>query len=78
MSGLTAIDVLVNPDEKTLDHARAWNARMRESVPDGFALDASHQPHITALQRYVRTVELDQVYDAIQTTLARIDARGLS
>lgn len=58
MSDLTAIDVLVDPDEKTRDHARAWNARMRESVPDGFALDASHQPHITALQRYVRTAEL--------------------
>ena len=78
MRGLTAIDVLVDPDEKTLDHARAWNARMRESVPDGFALDASHQPHITTLQRYVRTAELDQVYDAVQTTLAGIDARGLS
>lgn len=78
MRGLTAIDVLVNPDERTLDHARAWNARMRESVPDGFALDASHQPHITTLQRYVRTAEVDQVYDAIQTTLAGIDARGLS
>jgi hypothetical protein len=78
MRGLTAIDVLVNPDDKTLDHARAWNARMRESVPDGFALDATHQPHITTLQRYVRTAELDQVYNAVETTLAAIDAGALS
>lgn len=78
MSGLTAIDVLVNPDEITLEHARAWNARMRESVPDGFALDATHQPHITTLQRYVRTAELDRVYDAVETTMAAIDAGGLS
>jgi len=54
MSDLTAIDILVNPDEATLEHARVWNARMRRSVTDGFALDDSHQPHITTLQRYVR------------------------
>jgi hypothetical protein len=24
-------------------------------VPDGFALDENHTPHITLLQRYVRT-----------------------
>jgi len=54
MSDLTAIDILVNPDEATLEHARVCNARMRRSVTDGFALDASHQPHITTLQRYVR------------------------
>jgi len=78
VSDLTAIDVLVNPDEKALQHARTWNARMRESVPDGFALDATHQPHITTLQRYVRTAELDNVYDAVQKTLAATDASALS
>ena len=51
MSDLTAIDILVNPDDVTLDRARAINARMRQSVPTGFALDATHQPHVTTLQR---------------------------
>ncbi|MFJ8013863.1 hypothetical protein [Streptomyces sp. NPDC096339] len=78
MSALTAIDILVNPDENTLRHARAWNARMRESVPGGFALDASHQPHITTLQRYVRTAELDEVYAAIGDTLTATDTGALS
>ena len=78
MSDLTAIDVLVNPDEGALQLARTWNARMRESVPDGFALDATHQPHITTLQRYVRTAELDSVYNAVQETLAATDASALS
>ena len=78
MSDLTAIDVLINPDEATLQHARTWNARMRESVTDGFTLDASHQPHITTLQRYVRTTELDNVYDAVQKTLAATDTGALS
>jgi hypothetical protein len=78
MSDLTAVDILVNPDEETLGHARAWNARMRESVPDGFALDGTHQPHITTLQRYVRTGELDSVYAAIETTLAATDTSALA
>lgn len=77
MSGLTAIDILVNPDEETLEHARAWNARMRTSVPDGFALDATHQPHITTLQCYVRTEELDQAYDVIEETLRATDTKTL-
>jgi hypothetical protein len=78
MSDLTAIDILAIPDDTALQHARAWNARMRESVPDGFALDATHQPHITTLQRYVRTTELDNVYDAVQKTLAGTDTSALS
>ncbi|MFD8786323.1 hypothetical protein [Kitasatospora sp. NPDC059599] len=78
MNDLTAVDVLVNPDSTTLRHARAWNARMRESVPDGFALDASHQPHITTLQRYVRTTDLDDAYEAVHRTLAATDTGTLS
>jgi hypothetical protein len=78
MSDLTAVDILVNPDDATLQHAREWNARMRESVPDGFALDATHQPHITTLQRYVRTADVDSVYDAVGKTLAATDTGALS
>ena len=78
MSDLTAIDILVNPDEETLGHAHDWNARMRESVQDGFALDATHQPHITTLQRYVTTAELDDVYAAIGRTLQTTDTGELS
>ncbi|MFI8081968.1 hypothetical protein ACIF6L_14405 [Kitasatospora sp. NPDC086009] len=78
MDDLTAVDILVNPDETTMRHAHAWNARMRQSVPDGFALDASHQPHITTLQRYVRTTDLDDAYQAVHRTLAATDTRTLS
>lgn len=78
MTDLTAVDILVNPDQGALEHARAWNARMRESVPDGFALDATHQPHITTLQRFVRTAELDDVYDAVGRTLRATDTDALT
>lgn len=77
MSDLTAIDILVNPDQATIQHAREWNERMRGSVPDGFALDATHQPHITTLQRYVRTSGLDKVYAAVEQTLAHTATAAL-
>jgi hypothetical protein len=78
MTDLTAIDILVNPDDATIRHAQQYNARMRESVPTGFALDATHQPHITTLQRFVRTADLDNVYAAVEQTLAATDVATLS
>jgi hypothetical protein len=78
MSALTAIDILVDPDQATIEHARAWNTRMRQSVPDGFALDATRQPHVTTLQRYVRTADLETVYDAVEKTLQATDIDALT
>jgi hypothetical protein len=77
MSDLMAIDILVNPDDATLERARRLNARMRQSLPTGFALDATHQPHITTLQRYVRTADLPRVYDAVAATIAATDLASL-
>ena len=57
---LIAINVLLNPDAATFEKAQATNARLRENYPDGFALDANHAPHITLLQRFVRTADLRQ------------------
>lgn len=57
--------------------SRAWNARLRENVPGGFALDENHTPHITLLQRYVSTDQLDDVYQAIGTTVASVQVEGL-
>jgi hypothetical protein len=78
MTDLTAIDVLVDPDEATIARAREVNARMLQSMPEGWALDDTHQPHITTLQRYVRTADLDRVYDAVQRTIADTDMAALS
>jgi hypothetical protein len=63
---LTAIDVLLLPDALMINHATAANARLRKDFPQGFALDAAHRPHITLLQRYVRTNDLDAVYAAVE------------
>jgi hypothetical protein len=78
MSELTAIDVLVDPDEATMERARAVNARMLQSLPQGWALDDTHQPHITTLQRYARTADLAHVYAAVEQALAGTDMTALS
>jgi hypothetical protein len=78
MVDLTAIDILVNPDEPTVARAREANARMRQSVPNGFALDATHQPHITTLQRYVRTADLEKVFGVVEQVIADTDAASLA
>jgi hypothetical protein len=78
MTDLTAIDVLVDPDRATIERAREVNARMLQSMPQGWVLDGTHQPHITTLQRYVRTADLEDVYDAVEQTIADTDMASLS
>ena len=53
-----------------IQHAEAANARLLKVFPKGFALDATHHPHISILQRYVRTADLDKVYAAAGKVLA--------
>jgi 2'-5' RNA ligase len=69
-SSVTAIGIALEPDATMLEHASAVNARLRSVYPAGFALDEVHHPHITMLQRFVRTADLDKVYAAANTVLA--------
>ena len=69
-SPVTAIDILLEPDTTMVQHAQADNARLLKAYPDGFALDATHHPHITMLQQFVRTADLGKVYTAANRILA--------
>ncbi len=69
-SEITAIDILLEPDATMLKHAAADNARLLKEYPEGFALDATHTPHITMLQCFVRTADLDNLYAAEGKILA--------
>lgn len=69
-SEITAIDILLEPDATMLKHAAANNARLLGVYPKGFALDAAHTPHITMLQGFVRTADLDKLYTAVDKVLA--------
>lgn len=69
-NSVTAIDILLEPDATMIEHAKAANERLLKSFPKGFSLGESHQPHISCLQRYVKTAELDKVYEAVGKVLA--------
>ena len=76
-SPVTAIDILLEPDATMLQHAEAVNARLLKVYPKGFALDATHRPHITMIQRFVRTADLDKVYAAAGQVLARANLAAM-
>jgi hypothetical protein len=67
---VTAIDILLDPDSTMVKHAHTANERLLKTFPKGFALGKEHQPHISCLQRYVKTADLDKVYAAVGKVLA--------
>ncbi|MGA0598000.1 hypothetical protein [Enterovirga sp. CN4-39] len=68
---VTAIDIALEPDATMMQHAKAANERLRQSFPEGFALDATHHQHVTLLQQFVRTDDLDKVFAAANAVLAK-------
>ena len=67
---VTAIDILLDPDETMIQHATAANARLLQNFPRGYTLGGAHAPHISVLQQYVKTANLDQVYAAADKVFA--------
>src|SRR5262245_48041294 len=67
---VTAIDILLWPDATMVERAGAANKRLLKEFPKGFALGKTHHPHISCLQRYVKTADLDKVYEAVGKVLA--------
>ena len=74
---VTAIDILLEPDTTMLRRAEANNARLLEIFPKGYSLDASHRPHITIVQRFVRTDNLDKVFEAAEKVFAAANVKDL-
>jgi hypothetical protein len=74
---VTAINILLEPDATMLQRCEANNARLLQVFPKGFALDATHRPHVTLLQRFVRTADLDKIYVAASMVFAGTDVLGL-
>src|SRR6266498_4179869 len=73
---VTAIDTLLEPDGTMIGNATAANERLLKVFPKGFALGKTHQPHISTLQRYVKTADLDKVYEAVGKVLAEEKPAG--
>jgi 2'-5' RNA ligase len=68
---VTAIDIALEPDATMIQHAMAANARLLKSFPKGFTLDETHHPHISVLQQFVRTDDLDKVFAAANAVMAK-------
>jgi hypothetical protein len=67
---VTAIDILLDPDSAMIQHASAANARLLQNFPEGYTLGGAHAPHVSVLQRYVKTANLEQVYTASDKVFA--------
>jgi hypothetical protein len=76
-SEITAIDILLQPDATMLKHAAADNKRLLSVFSKGFALDAEHTPHITLLQCFVRTQDLEEVYAAEAKVFAATNLKAM-
>jgi hypothetical protein len=67
---VTAIDILLEPDATMIQHATAANAELLKNYPKGYTLGGSHAPHVSVLQRYVYTANLDKVFAAATKVFA--------
>jgi phosphoserine phosphatase len=74
---VTAIDILLEPDATMLKHAAANNQQLLSVYPKGFALDAAHTPHITLIQTFVRTADLEQVYAAVEKVFVFANVKAM-
>jgi hypothetical protein len=68
---VTAIDILLEPDQTMVGHAKAANAALLKNFPKGFALDATHHPHVSIFAGFVPTDDLPKVYDVAGQVLAK-------
>ena len=75
-TSVTAIDIALEPNATMVQHAMAANARLLKSFPKGFSLDTTHHPHISMLQQFVRTDDLDKVLAAAQTVFDKEKPRS--
>jgi hypothetical protein len=51
-------------------HAEAANAALLQNFPKGFALDATHHPHVSIFAGFVPTADLPKVYAVAAEVLA--------
>jgi 2'-5' RNA ligase len=75
--GLVAIDVLLLPDARMAGRVGALNQVLHRHLQTGFALDATHVPHLTLLQCYVGRPDLPAIEAAVHSVWRRMPPVGL-
>ena len=59
-----------------VERAHVDNGRLLKAFPKGFALDATHHPHLTMLQQFVSTADVNKVCAAANQVVAKEDVSG--
>jgi len=75
-NAVIAIDIALEPDATMMRRARADNGRLLKVFPNGFALDETHDPHLTIFQVFVHTDDLEKVYAAADAVFAKEKPMG--
>jgi hypothetical protein len=69
-STITAVDIVLEPDETMIQHAQAANAGLLKNFPKGYALGDEHAPHISVMGGYVFTANLNDLFTSAGKVLA--------
>jgi len=67
---ITAVDIVLEPDETMIQHAQAANAGLLKNFPKGYALGDEHAPHISVGGGYFYTASLDKIFADAAKALA--------
>src|ERR1700761_4477079 len=67
---ITAVDIVLEPDETMIEHAQAANAGLLKNFPKGYALGEEHAPHISVIGGYFYSANLDEVFAAASKVVA--------
>jgi len=68
---VAAIDIALEPDATMVQRAKDANARLLKSFPKGFALDETHHRHVSVLQQFARTDDLDKTFAAANAIVVK-------
>jgi 2'-5' RNA ligase len=68
----TAIDIALLLPEAVNQRAKAANAALIAERPDGFRFDASHLPHITLVQQFIRRANIPALIERMDPILRGI------
>ena len=69
MSTLLALDIAVLTPPDASERAARLNATLPADQSQGLRLDATHLPHITLTQQFVRRDELDAIFERLDEAL---------
>lgn len=66
-----AVNIALSVTGKLKERVVALNSVIKSSNPDSFAFDTNHLPHVTVLQMFIDSKNLDQLYTLLSKNLLK-------